>query len=153
MEEIVPFLAKFTPGAAGIWVLVIMGLVAWWKGLPAVIEAIANRQSKIEERLGREMDAMSQRWEARLEAADKQHQECVKGQEALRERTNKQDVIIAKQNETIANQTKQISDLTDKVSALKITNEMLQIREAQKELDGGSDSAIYRALDQLRKPQ
>lgn len=142
-----------TPGAIGVWGLLAAFLIAWWKGLPPVIEALVNRQSKIEERLGAEMDAMSRRWEERLETADKQHKACHEAQEALRERVVAQDGIIAQQNDTIARQTAQIVGLTEKVSALKITNEMLQMREAQRELDGGSDSAISDAMNKLRKVQ
>lgn len=152
MEEIIPFLAKFTPGAAGIWVLVVMGLVAWWKGLPAVIEAIANRQSKIEERLGQEMDAMSKRWEARLEQADKQHQECHAAQEVLRGRINDQDRIIAMQNETIAQQSKTMAAQNEKLTAQDIVNRQLQIALAER-LDNGDESAINRAIDKLRNIQ
>lgn len=146
-------LKGWTPGAVGVWALLAAFLIAWWKGLPAVIEAMADRRSKIEERLGAEMDAMSKRWEDRLAHADEQHKECVAGQDQLRERIQKQDFTIATQNETIAKQTQTIVDLTEKVSGLKVANEQLQIALAEGRLGDGADSEIERAINKLRKIQ
>ena len=154
IEALQELLARgWTPGAVGVWALLAAFLIAWWKGLPAVIEAMANRQSKIEERLGAEMDAMSARWEARLEAADKQHQECIAGQDALRDRITKQDATIALQNDTIAQQTKTITDLNERITGLKLSNEQLQISLAERRLGDGEESGIDKALDKLRKMQ
>ena len=84
MEEIIPLITKnWTPGGAGIWVLVVLSLVGWWKGLPSVLEAFANRQSKVEERMGQLLEDATARFTREIAAADKRHDECIHGQQEL----------------------------------------------------------------------
>jgi uncharacterized coiled-coil protein SlyX len=104
-----PFMKEWTPGGVGVWVLVLMFAGTLWRGLPKVIDAIANRRSKIEERLSVEMDAMAARFSGQIVDADHRHEECIRGQEALRSRIDGQDKIIATQGETIAKQNQTIS--------------------------------------------
>ncbi len=81
MEEwFVSALAKFTPGAAGIWVLVVMAAVAWWKGLPGVLDAWTNRLTTEKEHREKEIE----RLERQIAAADDRHEECLAGQKLLR---------------------------------------------------------------------
>lgn len=126
MEGLEAILLKnWTPGAFGVWTGVFILLGMWWKGLPNLITAFADRRSKIEERLGAEMDAMSKRWEDRIAQADKSHDDCMKGQESLRERINQMDRTIAEQNATIARlagltttQAQTISELNSQVASM-----------------------------------
>ncbi len=66
--------------------LIVGGLLSWWKVLPALIEAISNRQSKIEERMGKLLESATTRFETQLAASDKRHADCMEGQETLRKR-------------------------------------------------------------------
>lgn len=50
-----------TIGSAGIWALVIMGLVAWWKGLPTLISALTKRTIDLEAKIQASMDAYIER--------------------------------------------------------------------------------------------
>jgi predicted nucleic acid-binding Zn-ribbon protein len=118
------FIKGWTPGGVGIWVIVIGGLVAWWKGLPAFLEALANRQSKMEERMASLLQATTDRFTRELEAADKRHEDCMKGQERLIERIGQLErrgaedrECIEKQQETIAGLKRQIVQL--QVSAVR----------------------------------
>lgn len=112
------FVNNITVGGAGVWVGVALFFRFTWVGLPAVIEAFANRQSKIEERLGAEMDAMSKRWEERIAAADRSHEDCMKGQEALRNRIDEMDKTISNQNQTIAMQSRTVAEQTQTITDL-----------------------------------
>lgn len=82
MEEwFVSAMSKFTPGAAGIWVLVAMALLGWWKGLPGVLDAWTNRLAKEKEHREKEIE----RLERQIKAADDRHDECLEGQRVLRQ--------------------------------------------------------------------
>lgn len=70
----------WTPGAVGIWVLVGLGLLGFWKGLPAVLDAWSNSASKEREHREREIA----RLEAQILASDERHSECMEGQKLLR---------------------------------------------------------------------
>lgn len=92
MTEYLPFLKDFTPGAAGIWTLVVMGLLAWWKGLPAVIAAFTKRSVDLEARIQASMDIYITRTDKEIEAltekvrrAEAAHKQCQREQDALRE--------------------------------------------------------------------
>jgi len=142
-------ISSWTAGGVGVWVLVALAFRVTWVGLPAIIDAIANRQSKIEERLGAEMDAMSVRWTARIEEADARHEHCEAGQRILMERVTAQDGIIAQQNDTIARQSNTIVQLSDQVAGLKTSNQQLQMSLASG-LSNGESRAIDKALDTLK---
>jgi len=142
-------LSNWTPGGAGVWVLVIFCLIAWWKALPAVIDAISNRRSKIEERLGAEMDAMAKRFTEQIAAADSRHDDCIRGQTELQQRITAQDGVIAQQNDTIARQSNTIVQLSDQVAGLKTSNQQLQMSLASS-LSNGESRAIDKALDTLK---
>jgi hypothetical protein len=102
MEEIAALISKgWTPGGAGIWVLVFLALGAWWKGLPAVLDAFANRQSKIEERMGKLLEDATARFARQIEAADQRHDECVKGQHELVAEVERLRRCVSEQQETI----------------------------------------------------
>lgn len=62
----------WTPGGVGIWFLVIMGAGAWWKGLPAVLEALGKRADREADRISKEFE----RLERQIEAGEKRHGEC-----------------------------------------------------------------------------
>lgn len=132
MIEFLDTFNKVNFGTVSGWTLVALVIIAWWKGLPSIIEAIANRQSKIEERLGAEMSAMSERWNKRLAEADAQHARCMEGQEHLLLRIKRQDLTIANQNKTIAKQTDTIMDLSNKINALRASNAQQQIAAVER---------------------
>jgi len=92
MEEwFVSTIAKLTPGGVGIWVLVAMAAVAWWKGLPAVLEAWSSSVSKERDHREREIE----RLERQIIAGDKRHDECLEGQRILREEVNRLQGLIS----------------------------------------------------------
>ena len=92
---------NWTPGGAGIWVLVFMVLGAWWKGLPRVLEAFANRQSKVEERMGQLLEDATARFSREIAAADQRHDECIKGQQELVNEVRRLRACVTEQQETI----------------------------------------------------
>lgn len=126
MDELVPLLTKnWTPGGAGIWVLVMLSLVGWWKGLPAVLDAFANRQSKIEERMGALLDDATARFTREIAAADQRHDDCMAGQERLVARIGVLEDKVAEQQACIEDQQVTIEglrrkDLQQQVSALRV---------------------------------
>lgn len=148
MDIIGDWLSKLQVGTVSGWMLVALVLIAWWKGLPQIITAIANRQSKIEERLGNEMDAMSARWTLRLEEADEQHAKCMAGQEALRARITAQDSTIATQNETIAKQSGTIVNLSNEIAGLRASNVQQQIALVE---SGAPSDAMKKAIVSLKE--
>lgn len=75
----------WTPGAVGVWTLVASCLAMWWKGLPAVLDAFERKQSGIEMRTEALLDAQTKRFNEQLAQADDRHEECMKGQQVLRE--------------------------------------------------------------------
>lgn len=93
--------AGWTPGAYGIWLLVLIALGTLWKGSPAFITALSNRQSKVEERMSLLLKDTTDRFSREIAEADKRHDECVKGQDLLRDRIDKQDTKIREQQSTI----------------------------------------------------
>lgn len=118
MEELIPLLSKgWTPGGAGIWVLVVLGLVGWWKGLPAVLEAIANRQSKIEERMGQLLEDATARFTRELAAADARHHDCMKGQSEMHLEVERLRECVQEQQATIDSLKKQLIQV--QVSAIR----------------------------------
>ena len=131
--EYADFLKGWTPGGVGIWTLVIMALVAWWKGLPAFIDAMANRQSKIEERMGALLQQTTDRFSRELADADKRHEDCVKSQEVLRARIEAQDKKIAEQQECISEQQATIEGLK---------RQMLQMQQSAIRLEGMGSGGI-----------
>ncbi len=99
-------------------VVIIVALATWWKVLPSVIDALANRQSKIEERMGKLLDDATQRFEKQIAAADARHEHCMEGQEELqREVKRLRDHSIA-QDKTIEGLRRQILQM--QVSAVRI---------------------------------
>lgn len=119
MEELIPLLTKgWTPGGAGIWVVVILMLIGWWKGLPAVLDAFANRQSKIEERMGKLLDDATERFTREIAAADARHDDCMKGQEKMQTEVERLRTCVNEQQATIDGLKKQIIQM--QVSALRV---------------------------------
>lgn len=81
LNDLPQFLTQgWTPGGVGVWFLVASTLGLWWRGLPAVLEAWTNRLDK--ERGHREREI--ERLERQIRDADDRHDECMKGQAALR---------------------------------------------------------------------
>lgn len=81
MIDLAKLATGWTPGGVGIWVLVVIALVGWWKGLPAVLDAWSNSVAR--ERAHREREI--ERLEAQIVASDHRHEECMTGQRKLRE--------------------------------------------------------------------
>jgi len=113
-------------------VVIVFGFLTWWKVLPSLIDAIANRRSKIEERLGDEMEAMSARFMAQIAAADGRHEDCIKGQNDLRDRMSAMDLTIAEQNKTIAKLTSLSTDQARTITELnaQVAGMSAQARQA-----------------------
>lgn len=110
-------LKGWTPGGAGIWVLVAISLAGWWKGLPAVLEALANRQSKIEERMGKLLEDATARFTRELAAADARHHDCMEGQAKMSGEVERLRICVAEQQETIDGLKKQLTQV--QVSTLR----------------------------------
>lgn len=119
MEELLPLISKgWTPGGAGIWVLVAISLIGWWKGLPAVLEALANRQSKIEERMGQLLEDTTARFTRELAAADARHHDCMEGQAKMVVEVERLRVCVQEQQATIDSLKKQLIQV--QVSAIRV---------------------------------
>lgn len=128
--------------------LVVMGLFAWWHVLPKLIDAISNRQSKIEERMALLLETTTARFEGQLAAADKRHEDCMKGQQLLIQRIDDQDKKLSEQSTTISEQ-------SDLINGLKAQLRQLQMSAVR--LDGTPISQMARgvvvALDNLELDQ
>lgn len=121
--EIASIITKgWTPGGAGIWVLVFMALAGWWKGLPAVLDAFANRQSKIEERMGKLLEDATVRFTREIEAADKRHDECMESQHKMSAEVDRLRTCVAEQQETIDGLKKQLIQM--QASALRVEGQV-----------------------------
>lgn len=88
--------------------IIIGGLLAWWKVLPAFVDAISNRQSKIEERMALLLENATARFTRDIAAADLRHADCMAGQDkllaridALEEKSAAQQACIEDQQRTI----------------------------------------------------
>lgn len=118
MEELLaPLLAKWTPGAAGIWTIVALLLLSWWKGLPSVLDAFANRQSKIEERMGKLLEEATLRFQREIAAADERHAHCMEGQDTLQKEVERLRTCVAEQQGTIDAMKRQMSQM--QISAIR----------------------------------
>lgn len=109
----------WTPGAVGIWVLVGLGLLGFWKGLPAVLDAWSNSASKEREHREREIS----RLEAQIKASDDRHAECMEGQKALR------DEITAIQKERADERRESASEYSEMQKL--VTGLIVQMRQMQ----------------------
>lgn len=119
MEELLGLITKgWTPGGAGIWVLIVLFLAGWWKGLPAVLDAFANRQSKIEERMGALLDDATARFTREIAAADARHADCMEGQEKMQAEVERLRECVNEQQATIDGLKKQIIQM--QVSAIRV---------------------------------
>lgn len=119
MEELLPIISKgWTPGGAGIWVLVAISLIGWWKGLPAVLEALANRQSKVEERMGQLLEDATARFTREIAAADARHEACMEGQEKMQAEVQRLNTCVQEQQATIESLKKQLIQV--QVSAIRV---------------------------------
>ncbi len=99
-------------------VIIVFGLMTWWKVLPSVIDAISNRQSKIEERIGKLLDEATPRFERQIAAADERHEHCMEGQEALQREVNRLREHSVVQDKTIEGLRRQILQM--QVSAVRL---------------------------------
>ncbi len=119
MEEIfASMLAKWTPGATGIWTMVALLLLGWWKGLPSVLDAFANRQSKIEERMGKLLEEATLRFQREIAAADERHAHCMEGQDTLQKEVERLRTCVAEQQGTIDAMKRQMLQM--QVSAIRV---------------------------------
>jgi uncharacterized coiled-coil protein SlyX len=116
--------------------------------VPTLIDTWEKRSTGIEARLQASMVAYTERMDAQLELADKQHKACKEEQDRLATRVAQQDTTIATQNETIAKQSATIVNLTDQVNALKTSNMQQQIAIAE---SGPHSPEMHKALGVLKK--
>lgn len=119
MEHFATLLSQgWTPGAVGIWTIAGGLLVAWWKGLPAVLEAFANRQSKVEERMGQLLEDATARFTREIAAADARHEACMEGQEKMQAEVQRLNACVQEQQATIESLKKQLIQV--QVSAIRV---------------------------------
>jgi predicted RNase H-like nuclease (RuvC/YqgF family) len=89
ISELIGFIkTTATFGGVGIWTIVMMMAWSLWKGLPSVLDAWTNRQSKEAERTDREitrLEAQIGRLEGQIASADDRHEECLKKQDEMRD--------------------------------------------------------------------
>lgn len=85
MDEISAFFGKVNFGTLPGWIQVGIWVLILWKGLPSVLDAWTNRVSKEADRTDREIA----RLERQLLEMDKRHEDCMKGQDSLREQLTK----------------------------------------------------------------
>lgn len=128
--------------------LVLIGLLTWWQILPKLIDAISNRQSKIEERMGLLLDNATERFEKQLADADRRHDDCMKGQRQLVGRIDEQDKKLSEQSRLIDAQ-------SDMITGLKAQLRQLQVSAVRLDGTGITDIArgVVEALDHLNPPQ
>lgn len=74
-------------------------LLGFWKALPSVLDAFERRQSGIETRTEALLDAQTKRFNEQLAQADDRHEECMKGQQVLRDELDK---LRGQYNEVLA---------------------------------------------------
>lgn len=136
LEQVVDFFASGRAGTPSGWVIVALMLVAWWKGIPSLIEAWEKRSGGIEQRLQASMATTLERYDKQLEEADRHHKLCIEEQEVLRERISAQDNIIATQNRTIATQTQTIIEMAEQMKGLQLSNIQQQSAIVERIKDG-----------------
>ena len=121
MEAILASLTtKFSPGAVGVS-LVALVLLGWWQVLPKFIEAFANRQSKLEERMQVLLDRSTERFQRELAAADERHDACLEGQKRLMIRVEELERGRDEDRKLIAEQTRTIEGLNHKITQMQIS--------------------------------
>lgn len=86
VDDIATFLAKINFGTLPGWLQLAVWVLILWRGVPTFLDAITNRQSKIEERMEARLKEADERYLKQIEAADRRHDECIKGQEKLQAR-------------------------------------------------------------------
>lgn len=118
-------------------ILLVGGLLSWWKVLPSLIDAISNRQSKIEERMGKLLDDATERFDRQIKAADDRHAECMEGQKRL------QDRVTALENE--------IDKLRDENAGLKKQRISAQVSAIRSAPDSISSPVIEDMVQSLEK--
>ena len=137
MEGVLKLVTQnWTPGGAGIWVLVFLSLGAWWKGLPKVLEAFANRQSKVEERMGQLLEDATARFSREIAAADLRHDECIKGQQELVSEVRRLRICVTEQQETIDQMRRKFSALQVATIRTEGITPSPMIEAAMRSLDG-----------------
>lgn len=124
--------------------LVIIGLLAWWQVLPKLIDAISNRQSKIEERMALLLDSATERFEKQLKEADERHDDCMAGQRVLIQRIDEQD-------EKLSVQSRLIDAQQDMITGLKAQLRQLQVSSVRVEGSpiSGLARGVVEALDHI----
>lgn len=139
LEQVASFVASGKTGTLSGWMIVALMLIAWWKGIPTLIEAWEKRSGGIEQRLNDAMLAYTERMDSQLAEADRQHKTCIAEQEVLRERISAQDGIIATQNKTIASQTQTIVQMAEQMKGLHVSNlqQQIALRETLKTSSSG----------------
>lgn len=98
--------------------IIVFGLLAWWKVLPAFIDAISNRQSKIEERMGKLLEDATARFQREIAAADERHHDCMEGQRLMALEVDRLRDCVNDQQATIEGLKRQIIQM--QTSALRV---------------------------------
>lgn len=128
-----------TFGGAGVWVLVVMAAVGWWKGLPAVLLAWSTRIGAEAERTDKEIA----RLERQIAAGERRHADCEDRCMSLMKRLDDQD-------ETIRGLRAQMSQL--QVSAVRVGMGPLSVTEtliASLDRVPGSDGKVVELKPRL----
>lgn len=128
--------------------LVIIGLLTWWQVLPKLIDAITNRQSKIEGRMAALLDSATERFEKELAAADKRHEDCMAGQQRLIARIDEQDEKLSEQSRLIDSQQDMITGLKKQLRQLQVS----AIRQEGHPISEMAQRAVE-ALERLDTPK
>lgn len=117
--------------------LIAGGLLTWWKVLPALIDALANRQSKIEERMGALLRDATDRFSRQIAEADARHADCMEGQRKLLERVEEQD-------EKITAQSRKLQEQDETIAGLRAQFRSMQVSAVR--IEGGGVSALARGM-------
>lgn len=118
----------FTPGAAGIWALVIMGFVGWWKILPGLIESITKRSIDLETRMQQSMAAYIERNDKEMEELKSDHRNCKDGQKQLEQEVSRlHDEILGLKRQIAAYQMAMVEHGLELPPATKAAMERMRI--------------------------
>lgn len=84
IADVHAFLTTFTAGSVPTWISTCLLALMAWRGVPGFLNAlakgfelVANRQSQVEERLGKLLDEQGARLGREIDSLRSQHQDCL----------------------------------------------------------------------------
>jgi uncharacterized coiled-coil protein SlyX len=156
VDDLAGIFGKITWGSVPTWIQVCILLLILWKGVPAFLDAISNRQSKVEERMEARLKDSDERYLKQIEAADRRHEDCMKANEtlseridALEERDAKKSKIIAENGDLLVVAQQTIVKQSEEIAGLKRQIVQMQVSTLRVAPHTAADGVMDHMLTQL----